>query len=250
MRTITNLLTAWFFSSAAVVCAQDRAWLASEETPMERAVADAMTRTVSLSSDETPLTAVIDQLERIAGLEIEFDWNALHDGGIGADTTVKRLNVKDISLRSALDLVLEPLDLTWRIHIDVLLVTTKIEAENFLDDKIYPVDDLVVDRRGQSVGYESLIELITSTIRADSWDDTGGPGTVDALELNGIHALVISQTREVHEGIASLLAALRRLRGKSPANVKLEHASTAPPPRQRQRVYAHAPAWSAPLTHE
>jgi hypothetical protein len=131
----------------------------------------------------------------------------------------------------------------------------KTEAENMLATKFYPVDDLVVDRHGQSEGYAALIELIMSTIKPASWDDTGGPGTVDGFELNGIHALVVTQIREVHEEITSLLDALRRLRAKGRDNRKLEHAvpaqaSRPKAPRHRHRTYAEAPIWSAPWTHE
>ena len=50
-----------------------------------------------------------------------------------------------------------------------------------------------------------LIELITSIVKPDSWDDVGGPGTIDAF--NGL--LVVSQTAEVHQSVERLLDMLR-----------------------------------------
>ncbi len=72
-------------------------------------------------------------------------------------------------------------------------------------------------RNGVNVGpggaamadFESLIELITTTIAPDSWEEVGGAGTVS--EFAGNLSLVISQTQEVHEEIADLLEQLRRL---------------------------------------
>jgi general secretion pathway protein D len=57
--------------------------------------------------------------------------------------------------------------------------------------------------------FDSLIELITTTVEPTSWDEVGGPGSIAPFETN--LSLVISQTQEVHEEIADLLEQLRRL---------------------------------------
>ena len=57
--------------------------------------------------------------------------------------------------------------------------------------------------------FDTLIELITSTIAPDTWDDVGGPGAIESFPTN--LSLVISQTQDVHDQIADLLAQLRRL---------------------------------------
>jgi len=62
---------------------------------------------------------------------------------------------------------------------------------------------------GAQADFDSLIELITSTIAPQSWDEVGGPGSIAAFENN--NSLVISQTQEVHEQIVDLLEQLRRL---------------------------------------
>ncbi|MFP6575210.1 MAG: hypothetical protein VB912_08670 [Pirellulaceae bacterium] len=72
-------------------------------------------------------------------------------------------------------------------------------------------------RNGVSMGsggaamadFDSLIELIQSTIAPDTWEEVGGAGTIS--EFRGNLSLVISQTQEVHEEIADLLEQLRRL---------------------------------------
>ena len=62
---------------------------------------------------------------------------------------------------------------------------------------------------GQQADFDSLIELITSTIQPTTWDEVGGPGSIAEFATN--LSLVISQTQEVHEQIADLLEQLRRL---------------------------------------
>ncbi len=57
--------------------------------------------------------------------------------------------------------------------------------------------------------FDSLIDLIVSTIQPTSWDEVGGPGSIREFPTN--LSLVISQTQEVHEEIADLLEQLRRM---------------------------------------
>ncbi len=56
---------------------------------------------------------------------------------------------------------------------------------------------------------EQLIKLIQSTIAPDTWVAMGGQGTIDYFPLG--MALTISQTPDIQEQVADLLAALRRL---------------------------------------
>jgi general secretion pathway protein D len=62
---------------------------------------------------------------------------------------------------------------------------------------------------GVVADFDSLIDLITLTISPQSWDDVGGPGSIEGFDTN--LSLVVSQTQDVHEQIADLLEQLRRL---------------------------------------
>jgi general secretion pathway protein D len=64
-------------------------------------------------------------------------------------------------------------------------------------------------RGGTGPDFDSLVELVTSTIAPQSWQEVGGPGAISGYENN--LSLVVSQTQEVHEQIADLLEQLRRL---------------------------------------
>ena len=57
--------------------------------------------------------------------------------------------------------------------------------------------------------FDSLIDLIKEVIEPESWDDVGGPGSIERFPLT--IAIIISQTGDVHDQIASLLEQLRRL---------------------------------------
>lgn len=57
--------------------------------------------------------------------------------------------------------------------------------------------------------FDSLIQLITSTIQPTTWDEVGGPGSIKEFPTN--LSLVVSQTQDVHEEIVDLLEQLRRM---------------------------------------
>lgn len=57
--------------------------------------------------------------------------------------------------------------------------------------------------------FDSLIELITTTIKPDTWEEVGGSGAIQ--EFESTLSLVVTQTQDVHEEVADLLEQLRRL---------------------------------------
>ena len=61
----------------------------------------------------------------------------------------------------------------------------------------------------RNTDFSPLMDLITSTIAPDSWEQTGGEATVKPFETT--LSLIIRQTQKVHEEIADLLSQLRRL---------------------------------------
>lgn len=63
--------------------------------------------------------------------------------------------------------------------------------------------------KSHTADFSRLIELVTSTIEPQSWDEVGGPGSI--REYQTTLSLVIRQTQQVHDEIADLLGQLRRL---------------------------------------
>jgi general secretion pathway protein D len=62
---------------------------------------------------------------------------------------------------------------------------------------------------GAQADFDSLIDLITSTIAPDTWGDAPGQGSIKEFDTN--LSLVISHTQDVHDQIADLLKQLRKL---------------------------------------
>ena len=123
----------------------------AKDSPAEVRIAVALNEKTELDFTEQPLSDVIEYLKDKHGIEIQFDSKALDDTGVGSDTTITR-SIKGISLRSALRLLLSELDMTYVIQHEVLMITSKVEAENILSTRVYPVADLVIRVQSPSMG--------------------------------------------------------------------------------------------------
>jgi type II secretory pathway component GspD/PulD (secretin) len=269
----------------------------AHRTPTEIEIDRRLNTPVPVKFQNQPLAQVIDYLGKIANVPTHLDPLGLQAEGVNSDTSVTIDLRQDITLKSALNLILGPLRLTYVIKNEVLLITSDDVRRGQLYTVTYPVGDLVIripnfmpngneglngalkagynvggggaatgpgfgfanqiavnesgggnaglnpavlaqirDRNGfpmmgsgqtqtgtpQSIpfgpgglkggsqaDFDSLIDLITSTIAAQTWSEVGGPGTIEGFDTN--LSLVVSQTQEVHEEIADLLQQLRRL---------------------------------------
>ena len=252
---------------------------------------------VSLQFTNAPLSKVLENLAKLAEVNLHLDPQGLAEEGVTTDTPVTIELRSEIMLKSALNLILEPLHLSYVVKDEVLKITSEQMRDGQVYMQTYNVADLVVpipnfvptpmglasayqgamanvnpwyggggapfgsltttplavvasrDGKGgsamlnpsmlaqvstgphampvagpknQPVGagpgglgggaqadFDSLIDLIKSTVKPTTWDDVGGPGSIAPFETN--LSIVISQTQEVHEEIADLLEQLRRL---------------------------------------
>jgi hypothetical protein len=153
---------------------------------------------------EAPLTDVIHFLKGKHHIEIQIDNRALEESGVAPDTPITR-NLKGISLRSALRLVLRDMKLSYVIVDEVLLITTIEHAKTILQTKIYRVDDLIDDGN-----FEEIISVITGSVAPTNWAETGGTGSI--RQFTSAPSLVIRQTEEAQQEIRHLLVALRKAR--------------------------------------
>jgi hypothetical protein len=173
----------------------------------EAAIEAALDQPTSFDFDGKTLVDVGEFLEQKHQLQIQFEIHAMALTGVEFT-----LHVHDIKLRSALDLLLRDLELTYVVRDEVLLITTNSEAEQMLTTRVYPVANLLAPRDDGvlitfGTNFGELVELITSSINPESWDELGGLGTIK--EHSKSPSLVVSQTYAVHREVAALLASLR-----------------------------------------
>ena len=260
----------------------------SRRTARELEIQKKLSTPVRVNFEDTPLSEVIEQLSQLTDINIYLDPRGLSQEGWNSDTTVSLPLEREVSLESALNLILEPLHLTHMIDDEVLKITSEQLRDGEVYPEVYNVADLVIpipnfmpssniglqglindayaalpqnvrnqpgpvsmvpsampappDVDGGMPGgvlpqqfgapgaaaiadygnapggaggaanadFDSLIDLIVSTVEHDSWMENGtGDGEIQPFPTN--LSLVISQTQRVHEQIADLLEQLRRL---------------------------------------
>ncbi len=157
-----------------------------------------------LEFNDAPLVEIVDYMKTANHLPIVLDMSSLDDIGVQSDVPIS-ISVSDVTLRSALAHMLNPLNLDYVIRNEVLTITSAERAREQLDPRIYRVDQLV---DSQEIPDATLIELITTMVAPDTWEQSGGTGRI--LSLSGTHkSLVIAQTDQIHAQVADLLAKLQ-----------------------------------------
>jgi hypothetical protein len=175
----------------------------------------ALQQPVSFRVVDMPLVEVISRLSDKLNITIVLT-KKIEDAGVQPDQPVSR-DISDVSAEAFLKLVLGDLNLTTMVTDEVLKITTIEDAqspENMVT-RIYPVADLLdyyrlpaAEGGGVCAEFDPLVDLLTSTLEPDSWQDVGGPASVNGHDNS--RTLVVSQRRDVHLKIAGTLTTLRR----------------------------------------
>ncbi len=185
------------------------------------------TMRISLDFNKARLDEVIAYFQEYSGLNFHLDADARAKESEDAERVTIRL--KDVTLRTALKLVLAPRELGCVYRDGVILVTTKAKLGNQTVTRVYDIRDLTfriqdfpgptLDLKEKDPGIifrpveepkttfdeESLVALIKSNTGERSWDDSS------AASIQQVNALlVISQTKPVQEEVRRLLDLLRQ----------------------------------------
>ena len=162
------------------------------------------------------LKEVVEFVSETMGIPIVIDVHALEDFGIDTATPIS-VKFTETRLRFALVRMLSERELTYIIRDEVLFITTHEKAEESLLIGLYPVRDLVeigndswIEPLGARCDFESLTNVIQSTIAPDTWGTVGGPSSIGALLP--VPTIVIAQTQDAHEKISELLTTLREVK--------------------------------------
>jgi len=99
---------------------------------------------VEVSFSQRPLAEVVATLGKMAGVNVHLDPQGLAAEGVTSDTPVDLDLEQPISLKSALNLILEPLRLSYVIQDEVLKITSEQTRESDVYAEVYNVADLVI----------------------------------------------------------------------------------------------------------
>ena len=262
-------------------------------SPKEMEIEQRLKTPVSLKFANAPMAQVFEKLSAVTGVPIFLDPRGLGAEGVDSSTPVTIDISTEISLKSALALILAPHHLTYVIKHEVLKITSDRMRSEEVYSVTYPVGDLVIpipnfvptnrmglagalaDAQanlqggglaatsapisviaqngigqtdpsvlGQNVpfggaafgsggppstgqqqnipfgpggmgggvkpDFDSLVDLMTSTIAPETWREAGGTQG-EVKHHTSTLSLVITQTQAVHEQIEDLLNQLRQL---------------------------------------
>ena len=189
-----------------------------EPSVTEKEILETLDAPAKCDFHETPLADVVEFLRQSHGIEIQFDRRALDAVGISSDSPITG-NFRGISLRSGLRMILDPLDLHFVVHDEVLLITTREGAESRLYHRVYPIGGLIgSEPEAASRNCFALTDLVTQVIQPESWDDVGGPASVASIPPAIPQSLVVFQTFRGHEEMDKCFRLLRRV-GKIPLGI-------------------------------
>lgn len=176
-------------------------------------------RSSGLNFTAQPLGDVLNAIQEEYAIPVRLDTTALESIGVDADEQVT-ISLHNISLRSALRLMLKHLQLTYIISDEVVLITTPEEAEKDLVTCVYDVHDLVSKSSSDGsktatvyASFDELIDAVTECVAKDTWSENGGGAA--AIRPLGGGVLVVSQTRAIHEQIRDLLNSIRKAKAEA-----------------------------------
>ncbi len=114
-----------------------------EHSEAEERVRESLHSPVSLHFDNAPLSQVMQHISDRYGINVNVEEVALNEVGATASEPVS-IHVDDITLRSALNLILDPLELSHVIDNEVLMITSQLRQHGDMVITTYSVGDLVV----------------------------------------------------------------------------------------------------------
>jgi hypothetical protein len=194
----------------------------------KEAIEEALAETVSCEFEATPLVDVVSYLSDHQRVNIVIDKKALDDNGIETATPITK-KLSNVTLRSAMNLLLRDVNLAWTIQDEVLTITTPEQAESILSTEVHDVADLVTCRDDKNElweDYETLVDAIVTTVRPSTWEASGGPAALRGATFGSAKVLIVTQTHEGHDQVVALL---EKLRGAAQKN----GAKPQPPRRTR-----------------
>ena len=129
---------------------------------------EALKKPIQVSYENQPLSDVMDDLAKMTGINIMLDPRGLTQEGISSDTPVSFAVNREISLKSALNIILERMHLSYVIKDEVLKVTSEQLRDGELKVRTYNVADLVVPIPNfvpsNNIGLQGLINDAYSAI--------------------------------------------------------------------------------------
>jgi len=182
--------------------------------PAERSAQQAIEKSLSQKDAfkfaDVRLGDFVSVLSEKYGMNVVIDQRALKEKEIDPDSPVS-IELKNVSVRSALELAIRPLGLSCAVYCEAIVISTPGAIQGMQFTKVYDITDLASTDGEQDKTWEdpeSLVELFTSIVAPESWDAAGGRGTIQLITAGAARMLVVSQDYRVQRQVEGLLSEL------------------------------------------
>jgi hypothetical protein len=142
--------------------------------PAYARIRDALGQETRVEFIDTPLDTIVDFLTDQHDIPLGLDLAAMDQAGIPADTAITG-NLRGVSLGSALQILLNPLGMTYTIENEILMLTTRDAATLRPEVRVYHVAKLLGDE-GDAAQLAGTIYQALSPVGVPGAPGAGGYG--------------------------------------------------------------------------
>jgi hypothetical protein len=187
-------------------------WLATDSGDdgevVLRAISAKLNERIKPTFESIPISEFARKLGEMLELDFILDDKALEDAGISPDEMINLQRVHPTSVKNILKQALNPLELTYVIIYESVVITTteggSPETIGYYDlSYILPDNSTIPD----------LMESIQTSVTPDAWESNSGTGSMTILGS----MLIVRAPRETHEGVEEFL---RQISKQSRENLK------------------------------
>ena len=144
---------------------------------------------------DTPLVDALEFLTELHDMPITVDDRSLAAAGVETDTPVNLIG-SGFSFKSALGLVLEPLELAWIVRTDGITITSQETADKTFETRYYDFYQLIPDD-----DIDELARLASKIVQFHSWNLKDQPVSISVEGTS----LKVTHNQRVHALVATLL---------------------------------------------
>lgn len=124
-----------------------------KNSPAEQRIFSELQKETDANFPDIPLSEVMTYFAELHNITILINSNDLGEEGLTPDEPVN-VSLSGIKLKSALNIILKPIGLTYVVEDEVMKITTIVKSDEIYVTRVYPVADLVISvaTQQQSVG--------------------------------------------------------------------------------------------------
>jgi len=172
------------------------AWLDTKNSskPIEDEIRAKLNDRLDLELNGTPLSGAMKAISKQMGIDVLIDDKALEEENVTPDEPIT-MSRKSARLRDVLMQILEPLQLTYQIDLEAIIITSKKTSANEM--RFYDLSSILPDNGLMS----ELCAGIQAMVNPDHWEMAGG---TSAMRTVG-SMLVIAAPNETHTAVERFL---------------------------------------------